>query len=166
MSDDRRTTPFGVWRNGYSYLKAAKTLDDADANPRFTSDVTHQCVCQGIELAFKSYMLAKGKTLHDLKAVGPSLMRCMDAAVELGLTAPSADHRQVLAVMDRYYSEHEFRYIVTGSSDYPALRCLLSVGTQVLRGAAPAVSEAVDAPDLLRGMRFGLSTDLGPTPPK
>src|SRR5258708_5225149 len=30
MNDESRTTPLGVWRYALSYLRAAKTLDDAD----------------------------------------------------------------------------------------------------------------------------------------
>ena len=160
-ADDRRTTPYGMWRYGNSYLFAAKTLDAANPNPRFTSDVTHQCVCQGIELAFKSYILANGKSLNDLKVIGHSLLKCMNVAVALGMSHRSADHLHAIEMMDHYYSEHEFRYIVTGSEEFPIVSRLFSVGAYVLYDAAPSVAEAMDAPDLLEGMRLGLSADFG-----
>jgi hypothetical protein len=90
--DDLRTTALGLWRFAYDYLKAAQTLDDADPNPWVPSNVTHQCACQGIELAYKSYMRARGKTVKDLIDIGHSLMKCKDVAIGLGFPAPSADH--------------------------------------------------------------------------
>jgi hypothetical protein len=162
--DDSRTTALGLWRFAYDYLKAAQTLDDADPNPWVPSNVTHQCACQGIELAYKSYMLASGKNLDDLRAVGHSLMKCMDAAIRLGLTAPSADHHEALEMMDRYYRGHEFRYIVTGMKEYPALGRLLSAGAAVLYDAAPVVAEAMGTPGNVRRLRLELSAALGQTP--
>ena len=68
-------------------------------------------------------------------------------------------------MMDRYYREHEFRYIVTGMKEYPALGRLLSVGAAILYDAAPVVAEAMDAPGLVSRMRLDLSTGLGYPPP-
>ena len=164
--DDSRTTALGLWGYAFGYLRAAHTLDDADSNPWVSSNVTHQCVCQGIELAYKSYIRARGKTVKDLIDIGHSLMKCKDVAMGLGLTAPSADHFDALKMMDRHYREHEFRYIVTGTKEYPMLGRLLSVGATVLYDAAPAISEATgDAPELLRRMWEELSARLGHPPP-
>jgi hypothetical protein len=164
MDDESRTTPLGVWRYALSYLRAAQTLDDADPNPWVPSNVTHQCVCQGIELAYKSYLLASGKTVDDLRAVGHSMIRCKNAAVELGFPAPTADHREALEMMDSYYREHEFRYIVTGTKHYPVLGRLLGVGRQILFDAAPAVAQTLGEPALVGRIRGDLSRYLGQTP--
>jgi len=164
MADDDRTTAFGVWRFGRDYLKAAHTLDDADTNAWVASNVTHQCVCQGIELAFKSYVLAKGKTLNDLRSIGHSLVKCMNAAVDLGLPKPSAEYRAALDMIDRYYKDHEFRYIVTGMKEYPALGALLAVCAKTLYDAAPDVASAMGEPKMVGRMRLDLSADFGLTP--
>ena len=165
MDRNQRTTPLGIWRYGYDYLRAAVTLDDADPNPWVASNVTHQCVCQGIELAFKSYLLARGGTLNDLKTVGHSLMRSMVAAEDLRLTPLSPEHRDAMEMMDRYYREHEFRHIVTGLKEYPNLSRLLSAGATILYNAAPDVESAMGSNDLVHRMRLDLSAVLGQTPP-
>jgi hypothetical protein len=69
-------------------------------------------------------------------------------------------------MMDRYYREHEFRYIVTGMKEYPVLGRLLSVGAAVLYDAAPVVAEAMGTPGNVRRMRLELSARLGQTPPE
>lgn len=161
--DDSRTTALGLWHSALRYLKAAQTLDDADPHPWASSNVTHQCVCQGIELAYKSYMRAKAKTLDDLMVVGHSLMKCKNEAIGLGLPTPSADHFEALEMMDRYYREHEFRYIVTGPKTYPALDRLISLGAAILYDAAPAVAQAMGTPESVRRMRVDLSAGLGRT---
>ena len=71
--EEERQSAFGVWRYGYEYVKASKTVDDHDSNPWVASSVTYQCACQGIELAFKAYLRAKGHDLYSLRKFGHSL---------------------------------------------------------------------------------------------
>lgn len=162
---DSRTTPLGVWRYGYDYLKAARRLDDADPNPWVSSNVTHQCVCQAVELAFKSFLLAHGKTLNDLRDIGHSMLRAMQEAEQLGLTPRPAGQRAAITQMDGYYRQHEFRYIVTGIKDYPPLDALLTACAWVLHEAAPDVAASMGNHDLVNRMRLDVSSTFGKTPP-
>jgi len=89
----------------------------------------------------------------------------MVAAEDLGLTPLSPEHRDAMEMMDRYYREHEFRYIVTGLKEYPNLSRLLSAGATILYNAAPDVESAMGSNDLVHRMRLDLSAVLGQTPP-
>jgi hypothetical protein len=42
--EEERQSAFGVWRYGYEYIKASKTIDDHDPNPWVASSVTYQCL--------------------------------------------------------------------------------------------------------------------------
>ncbi len=165
------TTALGLWRYAGTYLKAARTLDDADPNPWFASHVSYQCACQGIELAFKSYLRAKGFSLKKLRKVGHSLGSCMEAAKAQGMRPPSAQAAAAIAMIDRYYKEHQFRYIVTGMKQYPSLGDLLKAGAAILNVAASDVASAMNPDDAglakatTRRMKLDVSATFGATRP-
>ena len=71
-----------------------------------------------------------------------------------------------LKVIDQHYRQHEFRYIVTGMKEYPALGFLLAGCAQNLYDAAPDVAEATSEPKRVGRMRLDLSADFGLTPPE
>ncbi|HYK63392.1 MAG TPA: hypothetical protein VEY94_00475 [Patescibacteria group bacterium] len=155
---EERTTSFGLWRFARDYLEAARILANADRRGQFPSQVSYQCACQGLELAFKAYLRASGKTVDDLRALGHSLVKCMHAAMAAGLRSPSAEHVAAIQKIDNYYREHEFRYIVTGSKSYPNLVDLLAAGAGLLVDIASPVAEQFGHPEHVHRMKREAST--------
>jgi hypothetical protein len=140
MANDDNTTPLGLWHLALNYLCAAKILKDADPNPWVAANVSYQCACQGIDLVFKSYLLARGLTPDQLKLdIGHSLVACMNAAVQNGLAPLKAEHASAVEMIDASYREHEFRYMVAGPKRYPMISDLIDVGRDLLNGPAELV---------------------------
>ena len=163
--EEERQTGVGLWRYAYEYLKAAKTVDDHDPNPWVASSVTYQCACQGIELAFKAYLRAKGYDLHSLRKMGHSLVKCMKTAAKCGLPARSAADGTVIRMVDRYYKTQEFRYIKTGIKEYPNISELLRAGAVLLDAIAADVAVATGNTGLANRMKLDTSATFGFTQP-
>ncbi len=152
MGEEDRTTAFGLWRYALEYLAAARTLADAETQLRrivIHTDVTYQCACQGLELAFKAFLRAGGATVDDLRGIGHPITKAMTRAFDLGLTKLNPSHLAAINLVDRLYAAHEFRYIVTGSKEYPTLTTLLEAGASALMAIAPAVSKATTGDESL-----------------
>jgi hypothetical protein len=163
--EEERQSAFGVWRYGYEYVRASKTIDDHDPNPWVASSVTYQCACQGIELAFKAYLRAKGHDLYDLRKLGHSLVKCMKAATKCGLPARSVEDARAIQLVDRYYKTQEFRYIKTGPKEYPNIGELMRAGAVLLDAVADDVATAMGKPDLANRMKLDTSAAFGFTQP-
>ena len=152
MAEEERASAFGLWRYAREYLAAARTLADAAVGLHTIvvhTDITYQCACQGLELAFKAYLGARGATLGDLRGIGHPITKAMTAALDRGLEPISLDHARAIATVDQLYAAHEFRYIVTGAKVYPALQVLLAAGAAVLSTIAPTVSVAATGDETL-----------------
>jgi hypothetical protein len=163
--EEERQSAFGVWRYGYEYIKASKTVDDHDSNPWVASSVTYQCACQGIELAFKAYLRAKGHDLHSLRKFGHSLVKCMKAATKYGLPARSIADATAIRMVDPYYKAQEFRYIKTGLKEYPNIGELMRAGAVLLDAVADDVAAAMGSPALANRMKLNTSAEFGFTQP-
>lgn len=143
--NDSRTNAFGLWRYALEYLTSASVLavnSEQEKHVLVHADATYQCTCQGLELAFKSYMRARGTDLRHLRRLSHPIGRSMKLAVDLGLPALSPGHVAAIVLADQLYSTHELRYIVTGAKEYPALGTLLAAGVEALDASASAVSQA------------------------
>jgi len=143
---EKRTTAHGIWRYGLEYVSSARILAIAEAKLGKTEDMhwdaTYQCVCQGLELAFKAYVRSRGATLNDLRRIGHSINKASERAFELGLDRLAIDHLAAIDIADRLYSNHEFRYIQTGAKSYPPLHKLIEACVFMLLAAARSVSIA------------------------
>ena len=161
-----RTTSFGIWRYALEYLSAATTLAAAEEDlPKVVvvhPDVTYQCACQGLELAFKAYLRAQGSDVEELKKIGHPITKAMDRAFERGLPRLSPEHLATIAIADQMYAAHEFRYIVTGFKEYPGLETLLHGGAAALMAVAPVVStDTVGDESLVPRMRSDTQKKIG-----
>ena len=165
--EEYQPSPVGLWHYAFRYLKAAKTLDYIEPNPWVVSGVAYQCACQSIELALKSYLCARGFTIEQLIRVGHSLLKCLAETTKAKLRPPLSNEQiDTIALADRYYRKHEFRYIVIGAKDYPDLRPLFQAGAVILDAAAPAVAQGAKKPErLLHRMRVEISESFGATRP-
>lgn len=160
---DERQSAFGLWRYAFEYLKASKTLDEGETNRWVASSVTYQCACQGIELAFKSYLRAKGHSVRSLQRLGHSLIKCRRKATAHGLRPRTAPDSNAIRMIDRYYRAQEFRYIVTGAKQYPEIGELERAGAVLLDDVVDDVASAMGSPELAARMKQEVSATFGHT---
>jgi hypothetical protein len=134
---EERTTATGLWMYADTYRRAAKHLAET-ADLRFSAPI-YFLYSHAIELVLKAYLRAHGATLLDLKSAGhrlPALLRraCW-RGLDLGASAEKAS--ALIAMLDLYNQDHEFRYIVIGYKTLPALKEVEEV-TLSLLGATRA----------------------------
>jgi hypothetical protein len=77
-----------------------------------------------IELSLKGFLLQRGRTLAEVKALSHSLTRALALARrhKLGRSV-TLDHREIAAIqiLDVTYATHQLRYIVIGATKVPEL---------------------------------------------
>jgi hypothetical protein len=140
MDRDARTTPLGLWRFGEAYLQAAKHLLSVADDLNFPAPI-YFLASHSIELALKSFIRAHGGTLEDLRCFGHRLTPLLKHARKHGLDKgeSAANDSKLIARLDVFNRDHEFRYIVTGyKPDVPELKPLLNVAGRLLTATRPA----------------------------
>ena len=111
------TTPVGLFHYAVSYAKSAVKLSELDI------DVTHPdapirfLFSHAVELYLKSFLLAKGKTVDQLRnEYGHKISKLLAGAIENGLDILAVQQEQAAllddAIQDRYL-ETGFRTVLT-----------------------------------------------------
>jgi len=137
MDLEDRTTATGLWMYADTYRRAAKHLAET-TELRFSAPI-YFLYSHAIELVLKAYLRAHGATLDDLRRFGhrlPGLLRRVHSrGLDLGASAEKASG--LIAMLDLYNQNHEFRYIVIGYKTLPELKEVEEV-TAGLLGATRA----------------------------
>ena len=135
MSDDNRTTGMGLWTDANEMLQAAKHLITVK---RFElSQPLHFLLGHALELAFKSYLCAKGASQKSLRAIGHDLVVAKELAVTAGieeLTLLDEQEHLAISMINEYYRRKEFEYRVTGVKIYPEAKRLVELVEKLLNG--------------------------------
>lgn len=163
----KRTSALALWRYGHDYLKAARTLCEADRVTCGESQALHHLTAQGIEFALKSYLRAQEVTAADLaQRLGHALPRALAEAVAHGLPPPPVAVARAIAVLAPCHGDEAFHYLRTEPDAIPDLAPFIAAGAWVLAQAAEgAVADhyahhaagATAAPEeMLRRMRADL----------
>jgi hypothetical protein len=131
---DTLTTPFGLWGFAKDYLEAAKIVG---TNPQLEiSPPRYYLLGHSAELALKSFLLAKGATLSELKhSIGHDLEKAWERAIEVGLlqfiSVPSEEESS-LRLLNKTYKVKEHEYIVAGYRHWPQPVIMQSFVARVL----------------------------------
>lgn len=145
--DLSRTTSIGLLHYGSEFMEAALAADEKMGHKKGHKIIAPAPVMllvgQAIELALKSFLLAKGVELSSLRLkYGHDLHRCLRKATELGLLNDvplQADEETAIEILNPLYASKQLQYIVTGPKTFPvfgpleraAVRLLKSVGALV-----------------------------------
>jgi len=114
----------GFWRFAANYLLAARIVEvkiHAEGQLFFP---TLQLYGIAIELSLKAFLLKRGLTLNQVRALSHNLTRALALARRRKLGREvKLERREVAAIqlLDINYSTHRLRYIVTGSTKVPQL---------------------------------------------
>ena len=120
---DARSTPHGFWRFSADYLLAARAVDVRIVEQRLLFPAL-QLYAISIELSLKAFLLRRGCTLAEVKALSHNLSKALALARQHKLgRSVKLDRREVAAIqiLDITYSTHQLRYIVTGATKVPKL---------------------------------------------
>jgi len=132
----------GLRTQAKSFANAAEALTNMDRRsnrdmPRFF-DPTYYLTAHAIELALKSFLRAKGKSLDELKnRFGHDLSAALKEAEALDLRAYVAlrpDQEAAIQILSSYYKDKEFEYIVTGFKELPTLEILQECANALING--------------------------------
>ena len=116
-----RTTPFGMWRYGDDFRKAAIAVLSVHNDRHFMP--YYFLLGQSIELSLKAFLLARGMNLKELKRnYGHDLKKLLDASRrrKLGNEAKlDGIHCGVIHILGIEYLDRRFQYIRTGGMQLP-----------------------------------------------
>ena len=133
MSDDNRTSGMGLWTDANEMLQAAKHLMTVK---RFAfSQPLYFLLGHALELAFKSYIRAKGASLNSLRKIGHDLVVAKESAVTAGieeLAQLNEQEHSAISIINEYYRRKEFEYRVTGGKTYPEAKLLADIVEKLL----------------------------------
>jgi hypothetical protein len=144
--DPSRQTAMGLWTDAKEMLEAAKIL--ARSGVHKVIGPTMYLLGHSLELAFKSFLLAIGKSHDDLKAIGHDLKRAMKSVVDAGLSEVyclSEKDNAVVAMLNQYYQAKEFEYRVTGFKTYPTTDDLIGLLDGLLHSTEATCAKSIGA---------------------
>src|SRR5439155_16728455 len=122
--DPARSTAHGFWRFAANYLLAARLVDVKIHGERQLFFPALYLYGIAIELSLKAFLLKRGRTLAEVKALSHSLTNALVLARrhKLGRVV-RMNRRELLAIraLDITYSTNLLRYIVTGTTRVPEL---------------------------------------------
>ena len=124
MSDDR-TTPYGMWRYGNDFRKAALAVSSHYNDRAFMP--YYFLLGQSIELSLKAFLLGCGVSLEELrsKKYGHNLKALLDEArrrrIDLEVKLENT-HCTVIRLLGIEYLDKRFQYIQTGLMHLPDAR--------------------------------------------
>jgi hypothetical protein len=133
-------------RYAIEFYAAAIATDDAigdtDGYEISAPTPVNYLIGHAIELGLKAYLLQKGRSLTNIKAVGHRLCLAYDDARKPGLDhyfAPDAVDGDVLPVLDALYSDKQFEYIEAGPKSFPVFGPLQFFACELLLSVARAI---------------------------
>ena len=135
-----RTTATGLWMFAETYLQAANHLAETGGDVlRFNAPI-YFLYSHAMELTLKAFLRSKGATLEKLRRMGHALPALLERARAQGLTpgAKAEYDAELVALLDVYNSEHQFRYIVTGALRLPEIKALHEVAARLLSATRSA----------------------------
>lgn len=140
-----------LWTDALSFIDAANALTRYDELPRRSEVERYRnprlhLVTQGIELAMKSFLRAKGWALDRLIHLGHSLTRILEACEALEMKRPSEENRRALEFLSAAHEHHEFRYGHTDRPQHMDRPDWISLAVWGLRAAIPAVAADTSPP--------------------
>ena len=119
-----RSTPHGFWRFAANYFAAAYIVEGKIIENGQLFFPALQLYATSVELSLKAFLLKRGHSLAEIKALSHNLTKALALAHrhKLGRSV-KLDRRDVAAirVLDITYSTHQLRYIVAGSTKVPEL---------------------------------------------
>jgi hypothetical protein len=138
MKDDAdRSTAHGFWRFAANYLLAAREVRrklDTDGKLLFPTIHLYSMV---IELALKAFLLKRGDSLEQIRALSHNLEGALKRARrrKLGLLVKlSRFDAGAIRSANITYSRHETRYIRTGSTRVPTISYLAGAAERLVAG--------------------------------
>lgn len=95
---------------------------------------------RAIELALKAFLLLKGDTEKDLRAVSHDLAKALDRATSLGLGSAynvRQESDEAVRWINEYYAIKDLEYLTTGYKSYPEFQYLETFASELLSSLAP-----------------------------
>jgi HEPN domain-containing protein len=144
-----RVTPFGFYHRARDFVEAAELL--RQQTERF-SPIAAFLFCRASELALKAFLLARGDSLDQVKALGHDLTRALTDSYARGIDSAvaldPADRQMLLDVNDDYVG-HKLAYFDVAWSVGPRspaqdLESLGGVARKLVEGVERGCREAVD----------------------
>lgn len=133
---DARSTPHGFWRFAADYLLAARAVDVKVDEHRLLFPAL-QLYATSIELSLKAFLLKRGHTLAEVRAISHNLVKALELARKRKLgRSVKLDRREVAAIhiLNITYSTHQLRYIVTGATKVPQLVYIARAAKELVLG--------------------------------
>jgi len=146
-----RLTPSGFHIRATSFLECAEHLDPG--KPAWLP-VRMFLYARAAELALKAYLLARRRTVADVKGLGHDLALLVQEAtafgLEVALSLTGADIRTILSLND-YYQDKKLEYFelqsaLQGFPGLPALDQVRDVVTRLVVGVGPVSNSPEAAP--------------------
>lgn len=145
MIEEERTTGMGLWTDAREMLDAAKHLA---ASKKFElGQPLYYLLGHSLELAFKSFIRARGANLADLKNIGHDLDQGLIRAEQKGLgelVNLSEKEKAVITMINQYYKFKEFEYRVTGAKKYPLSSDLISLIERLLNATESTCIKSIN----------------------
>ncbi|MBL6933783.1 MAG: hypothetical protein ISR48_00050 [Alphaproteobacteria bacterium] len=123
--DRDRTTPYGLWRYGDDFRKAALAVLSHHNDRVFMP--YYFLIGQSIELSLKAFLLGRGVSLKELRSskYGHDLKALLDEARRrrLGLEVPlKTTHCAAIHILNMEYLVKRFQYVQVGPMLLPEVR--------------------------------------------
>jgi hypothetical protein len=132
-----RFTSMGISNDAKEFLEAAQIVR---SHKPVTFTPIYFLACQSIELSLKAYLRGAGYSEKQLRAIGHSLDKCVEAAraagIEEHVSLAEADI-EALAVVNPYYQSKHFQYSTSGYKSFPHIDSLISLGDRVWNALRP-----------------------------
>ena len=146
MSDEDRTSAIGLARYARDYYEAAEAADDVLGNkPGYEISApppVMYLVAHAIELVLKAYLRHRGQSVCDIKKLNHRLVRCREAAVDLGLNdhvTLTDEELETLRLISQLHASTQLRYIKTGRKEVPVFGPLQQLAEKLLEAICPVV---------------------------
>jgi hypothetical protein len=149
---DGGVAPLGFHRYATEFLRAAQRFEPQDEG---FSPVPYYLACRSIELALKSYLLARGLSLKQVKCeLNHSLVKALQRASDLGLASlveVSEAESRLLGEADALYSKKHFEYFENLGLGFqltqpPDIDELTVLASKLTVGLETAARRAVNGP--------------------
>ena len=142
----KRVKPLGLYRYAVDYFQAYKVLskeypDWKGWQSNRIDQVKYFLLGHSLELGFKAFLYKKGTSLYDLiYKLGHNLVKCKKLSQKNGLAGLIGKDKEVIRMLNSYYSKKEFEYIVQGFKNWPSFEDTENLAEKIL-------SEIAASPD-------------------
>ena len=144
QSNENRTTPFGLWRYGDDFRKAAIAV--ASTNPHRMFMPYYFLVGQSIELSLKAFLLTRGLSLKELKGdFGHDLKALLQRAQKNELRREvrlDTGEKGAIDLLGYEYLARRFQYIKTGTVMLPESDLTQSAADKLSNGLEECCRQA------------------------